>query len=257
MKVTRPIVGNPYTARARETARRDGVRPSSAATSTERTSGDYQSARLSPADIIQTFGIPEEEFSPRVQSVISQLLSDVDTLRSDLNTANRRLRELEELADFDPLIPIPNRRAFVRELNRMMRFNERYGTPSTLVFIDMNDLKKINDTLGHEAGDQSLFHMARTLKDNLRGTDTIARLGGDEFGILLAQTDENAGQQKAEQLAQVVDSTPFHYGDETMTLKYAYGLYTFTGHEEAEDALHKADQAMYDHKRDMKGDNIR
>lgn len=182
-------------------------------------------------------------------------MGEVERLRSDLASAQRRLTELEDLADMDTLLPIPNRRAFVRELNRLIRFAERYGTPSSLMFIDMNDLKVINDQYGHEAGDKALRHLARTLRDNLRGTDLVARLGGDEFGVLLAQADDANGRTKAEDLASKVQATPLSLGDQDLTLKFAYGLYTFGGTDDAEAAITKADEAMYAQKRSMKGED--
>ncbi|WP_374764057.1 GGDEF domain-containing protein [Yunchengibacter salinarum] len=205
-------------------------------------------------DTVEVLGIPPEEMTPNVKNAIMTLMSEVDGLRRDLEQSNRRLRELEDLADMDALLPIPNRRAFVRELNRMISFAQRYGTPSTLVFIDMNDMKQINDTFGHEAGDRALFHMARLLVDNTRGTDVVGRLGGDEFGVILAQADETTGREKAAELADMVMATPFEAGGEAIRLNLAYGLYTFRGEDDPNAAIQKADEAMYAHKKAVKGE---
>lgn len=256
MKVTRTPGGNPYANAAR---RGQTVDATDTELSADAVSGVSDvSMRMAPEDQVQILGIPSEEFTPRVQAAIGQLMQEVEDLRRDLTNANKRLRELEDLADMDTLLPIPNRRAFVRELNRMIRFAERYGTPSTLMFVDMNDLKKINDQYGHEAGDRALFHLARTLRDNLRGTDMVGRLGGDEFGILLSQADSGVGTEKAQKLADAVANTPLSLGDENVAVRFAYGIYTFGGSDDAEAAITKADEAMYEHKRAMKGeDNVR
>jgi len=206
-------------------------------------------------DTVQVTTIPPEEMTPRVQQAIMSLMEEVDKLRRELDATNRRLREMEDVADTDALLPIPNRRAFVRELNRMISFAERYGTPSTLMFIDLNDMKLINDKYGHEAGDKALFHVARTLVDNVRGTDVIGRLGGDEFGVILAQADEQVGHDKAASLAQTIADNPLVLGGETIKMSMAFGTYTFRQGDEPHDALDKADKAMYEHKRDMKGDS--
>lgn len=209
-------------------------------------------------DTVQVLGIPPEEMTARVQQAILGLMEEVDSLRRELDATHRRLREMEDMADTDALLPVPNRRAFVRELNRMISFAERYGTPSTLMFIDLNDMKKINDTYGHEAGDKALHHVARLLVENVRGTDVIGRLGGDEFGVILAQADENVGAQKAQELATMISQHPISFNGEEVRMSLAFGTYTFRSGDEPDDALHKADQAMYENKKVIKGeDNIR
>ncbi len=209
-------------------------------------------------DTVQISAIPPEEMTERVQKAILGLMEEVDTLRRELDFTNRRLREMEDIADTDALLPIPNRRAFIRELNRMISFAERYGTPSTLVFIDLNDMKKINDEYGHDVGDKALFHVARLMTENIRGTDVIGRLGGDEFGVLLAQADEEIGKQKAQNLANVIDETPLQHDGIEIKMSLAFGTYTFKSGDQPDEAIHKADQAMYEHKREKKGEgNIR
>jgi diguanylate cyclase (GGDEF)-like protein len=207
-------------------------------------------------DTVQVTTIPPEEMTPRVQQAIMSLMAEVDTLRRELDATNRRLREMEDMADTDALLPVPNRRAFIRELNRMISFAERYGTPSTLMFIDLNDMKVINDQHGHEAGDKALFHVARLLVDNIRSTDVVGRLGGDEFGVILAQADDQIGANKAASLAQVIADNPLTLADgSTVRMSMAYGTYTFRQGDQPDDALDKADKAMYENKKEQKGDS--
>ena len=209
-------------------------------------------------DTVNIQAIPPEEMTPRVQQAIMSLMEEVDSLRRELDHTQRRLREMEDVADTDALLPVPNRRAFVRELNRMISFAERYGAPSTLMFIDLNDMKVINDRYGHEAGDKALFHVARLLTENVRGTDVIGRLGGDEFGVILAQADETVGQEKAAALASIIAEHPLDLGSESVPMSLAYGIYTFRSGDQPDDALDKADKAMYENKKEVKGeDNIR
>lgn len=209
-------------------------------------------------DTVQVLGIPPEEMTERVQHAILSLMQEVENLRLELDRTNRRLREMEDVADTDALLPIPNRRAFVRELSRMISFAERYGTPSTLMFIDLNDMKHINDKYGHEAGDRALFHVARQLVDNVRTTDVIGRLGGDEFGVILAQADEKIGAEKANALADIITQNPLELNGDKISMSLAFGTYTFRSGDKPDDALDKADKAMYENKRDMKGtSNVR
>jgi len=209
-------------------------------------------------DTVSIQGIPPEEMTERVQRAILGLMEEVDSLRQELDKTNRRLREMEDVADTDTLLPIPNRRAFIRELNRMISFAERYGTPSTLMFIDLNDMKHINDTYGHEAGDKALFHVARLLVENVRSTDVIARLGGDEFGVILAQADETIGVQKAQELVNLIAESPVELNDTKISMTLAFGTYTFRSGDKPDDALDKADKAMYENKKEIKGEgNVR
>src|SRR5690606_6845851 len=106
-------------------------------------------------------GIPESELTPRVQQAILTLMAEVSRLREELARSNERLEELERLADEDPLTGLFNRRAFVREVTRFAAYADRYRTPSSILFFDVNDLKVLNDTYGHETGDQALLHVAR------------------------------------------------------------------------------------------------
>ena len=88
------------------------------------------------------------------------------------------------------MTPVINRHAFVRELTRVVSYGERYAMPSSLLYIDLNGLKQINDTYGHPAGDAALMKLATILTEQVRGSDIVGRLVGDEFGILLVHAEE-------------------------------------------------------------------
>jgi len=118
-------------------------------------------AVAAPADSATVMGIPEPELTPKVRQAILTLMQEVENLRSEVERANSRLAHMERLADQDALVPIPNRRAFVREMSRVISYNERYDAVSSLVYLDLNDFKEINDKHGHAAGDAVLMHVAR------------------------------------------------------------------------------------------------
>lgn len=217
------------------------------------------SAQIAPSnsarniqDSSSIMGIPESEMTEKVRSAIMALMSEVDNMRKDLELAHRKISELEKLADQDSLLSIANRRAFVREMTRMISYSQRYGISSSLVYLDMNDLKKINDTLGHKAGDTALAHMANIIVKNLRDSDIIGRLGGDEFGIILPKADEKSAHIKAKSLIKAIAETPMVWQGNNVTLKIAYGIHPLMGHESADQALDKADQNMYAHKKELK-----
>ncbi|MEC9345145.1 MAG: GGDEF domain-containing protein [Pseudomonadota bacterium] len=235
-----------------------GARPLDRTRGTSRTSSatpasDSRGIDDSPAvEVLDLFGVPEAELTPKVKSAILNLMAEVDSLRRELQVANRRITDLEELADKDPLVPVSNRRAFVREMSRMMSYTERYNVPSSLIFFDMNGLKQINDTLGHAAGDKALAAVARVLRDHTRETDVVGRIGGDEFGVILAQADETAAHLKADELADAIRHTEVQHGDRLIPLEVAHGVFSFHQGGDASSALAEADRRMYRRKQEMK-----
>lgn len=197
-------------------------------------------------EIASVAGISEAEFTPRVRTAITSLLADMDRLRSELETARRRNEDLERLADSDALLPVVNRRAFMRELTRMIAFTRRYGSPNTLIYFDVNHMKHVNDRFGHSAGDALLRHVAATLTRSVRQSDVVGRLGGDEFGVLLAQANAEAGLAKARALSAAVSAMPILVSSgHSFTGTLSFGTYTVTGDESVDTALERADSAMY------------
>ena len=183
-----------------------------------------------------------------MRSGLAQLLLEVDRLRQDLEARERRIAFLERLADEDPLTPILNRRAFVRELSRMMAYAERYGVTSSVLFFDVNGMKRINDTFGHATGDDVLTNIANCLLSNVRSSDVVGRLGGDEFGVLLAQTDERTAANKAAELSTAIQSGSADMQEGALNVSVSYGVFTFDGKGEPNEILDAADKKMYRHK---------
>lgn len=196
-------------------------------------------------DVTSIMGLAARDLTQKVREALVGLIAEVDRLRQELARKDARIAQLEQLADQDTLVPVANRRAFVREMSRVMSFSERYGAASSLIFLDVNGLKQINDTFGHAAGDAALFRVATTLAENVRGSDLVGRLGGDEFGILLVQADEKATIAKAERLVEIIAARPLEWNGAMIPLRLAFGTFTFSGGESARDALDAADRAMY------------
>jgi PleD family two-component response regulator len=101
-------------------------------------------------------------------TALTRLRHENEQLRRQLAAIQPRIDELERLADMDTLTPLPNRRCFVREVNRVVARTERYGDPAAIMFVDVDGLKAINDRHGHGAGDAALNHVAALLR---RGAD--------------------------------------------------------------------------------------
>ena len=175
------------------------------------------------ADSASILGIPEAELTPRVRDAITRLMAEVDSLRQELRNSQRRLEELEELADMDGLLPLLNRRAFMRELTRIKSFADRYQVQAAMIYFDLDNFKQINDTFGHNAGDAVLSHVAMQLQEHVRTSDVVGRLGGDEFGVILAQADAKQALIKGEKLAKEISSKPFDWQGEQIPIELSHG----------------------------------
>jgi diguanylate cyclase (GGDEF)-like protein len=201
---------------------------------------------IAPASVL---GIPENEFTPRVRDAIMGLMGEVDSLRRELSQTRVRLDEAEKAADQDHLLPLLNRRAFVRELTRYIAFSGRYNTPASLIYFDMNHLKKINDGYGHAAGDAALRHFAETLLGHVRDSDCVGRLGGDEFGVLLTHADQEQALKKADVLADALHATPTVWNGAVIPVSFSYGAFELKPGDNADLAMARADEAMYAQKK--------
>lgn len=201
---------------------------------------------------LSRFGISKNELTPSVSLVMSALLERVQDLGREHRHTKERLSELESLVDVDCLVPIPNRRAFMRRLNWAISMHDRYGHPSSILFVDLNNLKQVNDGYGHAAGDAAIKHVAELLVKHFRESDFIARLGGDEFGIILYYADEEEAQQKGHFLARTIMQESLVWGAATLSLSVAVGAHSIRRGETAEAALAAADMAMYMDKKRMK-----
>lgn len=206
---------------------------------------------LSPAASVSILGIPQEELTERVQAAIQGLLAELESLRRELAGTRERVGVLERLADEDTLVPVPNRRGFLRELDRASAYARRYGVPASLIYFDLNNFKMINDRFGHAAGDEALLAVGRILVAHVRASDIVGRIGGDEFAVLLLQAGPELAEEKAASLAAAIRSEPLVFEGESISLSLAYGVSSLSI-ADSRAALAAADRAMYSHKRDAK-----
>jgi diguanylate cyclase (GGDEF)-like protein len=160
--------------------------------------------------------------------------------------------EMARLARTDPLTGLLNRRAFLAELTRRVDRLEREGQPGTLLYIDLDNFKELNDARGHETGDEALCLISELLRATVRPTDMVARLGGDEFALWLDGADEFTAAERAESLRIETPKALAHLTEGAATsLTCSTGIATrWPGHgEDIESLMHRADQAMYAVKR--------
>lgn len=163
-----------------------------------------------------------------------------------------RILELEHAADTDPLVPVYNRRAFLREIARAQTVMTRYNMLSTLIFFDLNEFKSVNDRFGHGIGDDLLKMIGAVLQDGVRDCDMVARLGGDEFGILLFKSDVEVARAKAQTLCCRIAEQGVELPTGRISITAAWGVAPCEPADSVEQVLARADRAMYMSKRSRK-----
>ena len=163
----------------------------------------------------------------------------------------RLVNRLEHLSHHDSLTGLLNRRAIeyllAREAQRLQRFNEHFS----LLMVDIDHFKRINDRLGHAAGDAVLCAVAQTLQAHAREVDRVARFGGEEFCVLLPHTLHDGALQAAERLREAINLVSIPWNDELISVTISTGLATADNPDETLDAIiQRADQALYQAKAD-------
>lgn len=205
-------------------------------------------APASPVDEAAFLGLRPADLTPAVREAVEALTAEIGALRAEVAQLKARLVEAEGLADRDALTPLVNRRALMRELNRIRTFSERYGSPASLVYFDMDGFKTVNDRFGHAAGDDALRTVAERLVANVRESDVVGRIGGDEFAVILIQADRATAEAKAQALARAIEE-PVEIGDWSAPLHVSFGVCEITPDSEPEAIVAQADAAMYASKR--------
>jgi len=169
----------------------------------------------------------------------------------DITAYKSAEEEINKLAFFEPLTGLPNRRLFLDRLSQAFSHVAREKSYGAILFIDLDHFKSINDTRGHDVGDQLLIQVADRIKRQLRAEDTVSRLGGDEFVILLqnVNSDLETAQLYAHEVAEKLLHTiamPYHLNGVLHHNTSSIGVCLFDGHEIKQDELLKrADAAMY------------
>jgi two-component system, cell cycle response regulator len=158
---------------------------------------------------------------------------------------------LEEMAHTDSLTGLPNRRAIEDWAGRQLRGAARHGYSLWVVHADLDNFKIINDSYGHEAGDEVLRGFASILKENTRASDISGRMGGDEFLVVLTHAQENQIQLIVERLRARFASKKFIFGGESISVTASFGACGFQGKQPTEfsSLVQQADKALYCAKR--------
>ena len=173
------------------------------------------------------------------------LLGEVRRLRAEIAQLHERVELLDRLAYQDVLIDLPNRRGFLRQLEGAIDRVSRYDDSAAMLFVDIDGLKMINDTFGHQAGDKALIQVAEMLSQGVRKSDCVARLGGDEFGILLERADDDNASETANRLVSMIAGSEFCFQGTCLPLSVAIGIAVIEPNDHVDAVMSRADLAMY------------
>lgn len=166
-----------------------------------------------------------------------------------IKTQRAEIEKLEALSLNDELTGLFNWRGFNRQVATGLAEAQRTGIGGVLIYVDIDDFKKINDTYGHAAGNQVLREIARLLSHRVRQHDSVGRLGGDEFATLLTRTSAAHGFRRVRDIAQVLEQVSILHDGTAIAVRASVGAVAFSPDDSPEALLARADRRMYDSKR--------
>jgi diguanylate cyclase (GGDEF)-like protein len=169
---------------------------------------------------------------------------------TDISDLARTTEQLEKLATTDGLTGLVNRRQFITLAESELTRFRRYGRPVSMLLLDIDDFKSVNDRFGHDAGDRMIVHVARLCNENKRDADIVARIGGEEFAVLLPETGIENSCAVGERLRGLVSSRPLEFSGEKIPVTVSVGVAEFDGTMSGvSDLMKLADRMLYRAKR--------
>jgi diguanylate cyclase len=168
-----------------------------------------------------------------------------DEAEERIKALEQKLMQVSELVREDQLTGALNRRGLDETLDRELKRADRNRTQLCVALLDIDNFKKLNDSLGHQAGDRALTHLTQVIKDALRPTDAVGRYGGEEFVIILPDTDLEAGIEALQRLQRDLTKKFFLHNNERILVTFSAGVALRGADEDQEDLLGRADKAMY------------
>jgi diguanylate cyclase len=187
----------------------------------------------------------EAERGRHAEAEIERLKSQLKATENVTDSLRERLRQEHEQAIKDPLTGLFNRIAYEERLQQEYKRWKRYKRPSSLVVIDVDHFKRVNDTYGHNAGDRVLMSLAELFQRHIRTTDLLVRFGGEEFVIVASETTAEEALMLAEKLRKTVDLCNFYYEGRLVPVTISCGVSSLRDSDTPEQVFKRADKALY------------
>jgi diguanylate cyclase len=176
----------------------------------------------------------------------------VDDAEGKIKQLEQELAQVSELVHEDQLTGALNRRGLDEAFEREAARSNRSKSPLCVALLDIDDFKRLNDSFGHQAGDQALMHLSSVIKEALRPSDSVTRYGGEEFVILLPDVDLKVAVETIERLQRELTKKFFLHDNERVLVTFSAGIALRNSEESQEDVLGRADKAMYQAKKSGK-----
>ena len=222
--------------------------------------------RLVDAQMLNRFIYNQDDYQPSlsryvkiavISSIMALLLAGIAIwiyrtnrrLQREVEARQQAEQQLRHLSETDSLTGLANRRTFDQQLHKEFQRFLRYRHPFSIVMVDIDWFKRINDTYGHPAGDHVLTEFAWRLRDHIRKTDILARIGGEEFAIMMPETYPLEAKKRTELLQQIINTIPFQIAgsnDSPLMITASFGISCVADNDLVADApLIRADTALY------------
>ena len=184
----------------------------------------------------------------RTHEQLQQSQVEVQEAEQRILQLTAELHQVSEVAHNDYLTNTLNRRGMEEAFEREFSRAERTGAPISVSLLDIDRFKKLNDALGHEAGDMALVHLAKVVKSALRPTDVLARYGGEEFIIILPETDQAEGIVVMTRVQRELTKSFFLHDNKKVLITFSAGVAQRSLQESPEEVIKRADDALYNAK---------
>ncbi len=201
-------------------------------------------------DSTEQIDIPK--FKNRIEAFQSDLLSELQRANELIKSLESEIEELQKQSNIDPLTKLYNRKALEIDAKELLKHTSQRNLNISLLMIDADDFKKVNDTFGHLAGDKVLILLAKLFKLSIREYDRAYRYGGEEFLIIFNRADKKDAKKVAERIMKTVRENKLIYKGQTIRITLSMGLTSHQKGDTLESMIERADAAVYQAKHDGK-----
>ena len=215
----------------------------------------YENTALQHMDLMENVGVIADRLvatcdpdtgndGTSLRGMLERALVVAAEAQQQLAEQSERIAVLETLSYRDELTGLINRRGYYEQLGHALAVSQRLESTGVLSFIDLDNFKAINDSLGHQAGDEVLRHVARLLRGSVRAIDVAARVGGDEFAVILVHTSAHNGRQRIRSLEREVNQLIVAFDNAQIPVRASFGVVDFDLSDDIVSLIAQADSEM-------------